>query len=197
MPCTQRLSHCSLCSGTISLWLDVIQPRQMPLAEVPVSPPGLEAWLARQKEVASSLTEPMCATRLCQLALSRSERHSASCPSWKRGAEEEGLRGKGSQKSPGDAQLPAFCLWWWWWCWAAGTFQDKENVIAFGALPTCCSGQENVNEWQCLFLHWSEHRRPSMIQFSHQEDVGLMNHCLAVCNIKGCRRHRCARTWSN
>lgn len=59
---------------------DVAQPRQMLLAKVPASPPGLEAWLARREEVASSLAEPMCATRLCQLAMSRSERHSAFCP---------------------------------------------------------------------------------------------------------------------
>lgn len=54
----------------------------------------LEAW---QAEVASSLTEPMCATRLCQLALSRSERHSAFCPGWKRRAEEEGFRVKAAK----------------------------------------------------------------------------------------------------
>lgn len=47
--------------------------------------------------------------------------------SWRRG-----LRGKGSQRRPGDVQLLAHCLWWWWWCWATRTFQDKEKPIVLG-----------------------------------------------------------------
>lgn len=32
------------------------------------------------------------------------------------GKEELKKRGSGSQRCPGDAELPALCLWWWWWC---------------------------------------------------------------------------------
>lgn len=67
-----------------------------PLAEVPASPPGLAASLARQ-EVAFFLAEPMCATGPCELAPSQSEQHPASWHGWKRGAEEEGL---GGEKQP-------------------------------------------------------------------------------------------------
>lgn len=85
----------------------MIQPRLKLLAEVPASPP---AWVARQEEVASSHTEPMCATRLCQLALSRSERHSAFVLAGKEELKKRGSRGKAAKGPLGihSCQLTAY-----------------------------------------------------------------------------------------
>lgn len=175
---------------------DVAQPRQMLLAKVPASPPGLEAWLARREEW------PLPSLNQCV---------PPDCASWpcpgQRGTQHFVLARKEElKKRPQGERQPEAS----WGCTAAGSLPVMVVVVlsntnipgqgkayCVGAVPAYCSCQKSVNEWQYLFLHWSGHRRPSMTQFSHQEDAGLMNHCLAVCSIEGCRRHCFACTWLN
>ena len=62
------------------------------LCSATAQPRRLAALPARQEDF--SLAEPVCATRLCHLAPSRSKQHPAACPAWKREAEEQGFSGE-------------------------------------------------------------------------------------------------------
>lgn len=117
MPCTQRLSHCSLCSGTLFLW-----------------------------------------KQSCQLT---------ACDA----------RGGGAEQQEHS--------------------RTRKRLLHLGQYLHTALARRIWMNGSIFFFTDLNTEGPSMIQFSHQEDVGLMKHCLAVCSIKECRRHCFACTWLN